>query len=115
MVPPPQALLQPADRRTRHAAIGILVPPWAYKALTYPGKVLKHAKHRIRISVEPSPHGEDRTLNRPIVLADRAVLPIPIVMLMHQPRFDEGRCSIQAIEPHGFPPITDANRIRWPC
>ena len=86
MIPPAQRLLQETDLWARQREMRIGVCPWSDQALARHRQVLEQTRDGVGIAVGPAADREDRTLDRSVVLADRAVLPIVVAPLVPCPK-----------------------------
>src|SRR6185312_154955 len=91
LVPPAQALLQEADLRAGAGEVRVLVRPRADQALGRRFQVGEQAGDGVGVGVGPAADGVGGGLDRAIVLADRAMLPIIVAQLVLQPGREEGR------------------------
>src|SRR5262249_27662579 len=72
---------------------------------------LKQAWDCILIGIGPAADGIYRALDRRVILADRSVLPIGVTSLVLQPKFEEQRHVLEALQPHRPPAIADQHRV----
>ena len=70
--------------------------------------------HRVRVPVREAAHRIHRALDRGIVLADGAVLPVAVAALVPEPRLDVGRRPLQAVEPGLAPAVPEEPRVGRP-
>ena len=108
-----EALLQKADRWARHALFGVGVVPRPDEALGRPAIALEEAQDRIAVGVRPTAHHVHRTGDGREILVDRALLPELVAALVGDPRLDERRRALHAVEPHVPPRLADDGRVRW--
>ncbi len=66
----------------------------------------------IRDRVVPAAHGEDGGPDRPVVLADAAVLPVRVPGLVREPGVHERFHGLQAPQPRRPPLVADVLRVR---
>ena len=111
MVPPAQHLLQEADLRPGPREMRIGMRPRSDQPLARRRQMLEQARDGIGVAVGPAADRIDRTLDRGVVLAHRAVPPIGVAMRMLQPALEEQRQPAQPLEPQRPPAVADQRGI----
>ncbi len=111
MIPPPQRLLQEADLRTGERDMRIGMRPGPDETLARHRQVFEQTRDRIGVAVGPAADREDRTLDRAVILAHRAVLPVVVAPLMPQPGRQEQGKILQPLQPHRPPAIADERGV----
>src|SRR6516162_11366749 len=91
MVPPAQHLLEESDLRAGQREVGITVRPRPDQALARYGESLEQPRDCVLVGIGPAADGIDRALDRLVVLAYRAVLPVRIAPLVLKPQLEEQR------------------------
>ncbi len=91
--------------------VRVEVPPRADQALPRPLVAGQEAQDRVRVAVGPAADHVDRAADRAVVLADRALLPELVAALVREPRLDEGRRLLEALEPLLAPALPDHSRV----
>src|SRR5215831_11435757 len=86
--------------------------PGPDEALARYGQSLEKAGNCILVGIGPAADGVHGTLDRRVILAYRSVLPISIMSLVLQPKFQEQRYVRQALQPHRPPGIAPQGRDR---
>ena len=114
VVPPAQALLQIADRRPRDGLVPVLVPPRADEPEARHPEVREQPGDGVGVAVHPAAGGEDRALDRGVVLVDRAVLPVAVAALVGEPDGERQRELVQPLLPLPAPVGAGDLRIRRP-
>src|SRR6202012_4396418 len=77
-------------------------------------QALEQAKHGVFIGVHPSADGVDRTLDAPVILDHRAMLPEFVPKRMIEPVIDVELHCVQSLEPGLSPFFAPGNiRVRW--
>ena len=111
VVPPAHALLEEADARPGKRVVGERVRPRADEALARNGESFKHPRHRVRVAVDPAADRVDGDVDRGVVLADRAVLPVGVAPLVPEPGLDPVIRTFEPFEPGLVPPVAVEPRI----
>src|SRR5271166_882132 len=91
--------------------MAIRMCPGSDEALAWHRQVREQARDRIGISIGPAAHRVNRTLDRTVILAHRAVFPISVAPLVPHPRLEEQRQIVQTLQPNRAPSITDQDGI----
>ncbi len=114
VVPPPQRLLEEPDRRTRRQpAVGVLVRPWTNQPADPVGGQAGHQpQHRVPVRVVPAADREDGRADRPVVLADAAVPPVPVPGAVRRPGVDQRLHGLQPGQPLRAPAVAGVQRVR---
>src|SRR5262245_5385979 len=89
----------------------IAVRPRPDETLARRCQSLKKPWNCILIGIGPAADGIHRALDRRVILADRSVLPISVTSLVLQPKFEEQRHVLEALQPHRPPAIADEHRV----
>ena len=99
MVEPADGLLQETDRGAgpRHMRPGM--GPGPDQRLLRPWQVLHQGQDRFRVIVLPAADRVDGAADAPVILADRARLPIGVAALMREPGLDRHRHLLEPLEP----------------
>src|SRR5260370_6831764 len=101
MTPPPQRFLQEAIGGSGCTAIkSELMSGRTDDADCRNAQIRQHARDGVGIAIEPPADGEYRTLDRAVVLVDRAVFPISVAGGVHHPSSRGGLDGL-----HPFLPI----------
>ena len=107
LVEPAQALLQEADRRAGLAVLREGVRPRADEALARAGQALDQPRDRVAVAVGPAADRVHRDVDRLVVLAHRALAPVGVAALVGEPRLDERRRVLDALQPRLAPAVAD--------
>ena len=111
VVPPAQRLLQEADRRIGNREVRILVHPRPQQRLLGAGEVLHHPRDRIDVRIPPAADHVDRRFDIGVALADRAMLPVVVPVLVVQPGFRQQRHVVEPVLPHLAPAFAHQRRV----
>src|SRR4029450_9624000 len=76
VVEPPDALLEEPDARSREGIVRKRMRPRPDEPFPRHGKTFEQTRHGVRVAVDESADRVDGTLDRTVVLADRAGLPV---------------------------------------
>src|SRR5215467_10175623 len=87
--------------------------PWADETFTRDLEPSQQPRNRVAVSIGPTADGIDWASDGAIVLANRAVLPVLIPMLMFEPNLGKEYRVFETVAPHDAPPLADYLRIRW--
>src|SRR5262249_55773321 len=113
IIPPPQHLLQEADLRAGTRKMRIPVGPRPDETLARYAQPPEQAWNCIRVGIGPAADGVHGALDRSVILADRSVLPIRVTSLVLQPKLEEQRHVLEALQPHRPPAIADEHWVGW--
>src|SRR6266568_7113832 len=111
IVPPTQHFLQEADLRAGTCKMRIPMCPRPDETLARHRQSLEKAWNCILIAIGPATDGVHRALDRLVILAYRSMLPIGITSLVLQPKLEEQRYALQALQPHRPPAIADKHWV----
>src|SRR5215813_14677484 len=111
IIPPPQHLLQEADLRAGTRKMRIAVRPRPDETLARYAQPLEQAWNCILVGIGPAADGVYGALDRRVILADRSALPIRVTSLVLQPKLEEQRHVLEALQPHRPPAIADECRV----
>ena len=95
-------------------AVRVLVRPGPDES-PYPvvRQVFHEPQHGVAVGVVPAADGQDRRVDRRVVLADAAVPPVVVALLVCQPGVQERVERFEALAPHRQPAVLpDARRVR---
>ena len=104
VIPPAKTFLEESDLRTGQSTHRIFVSPGADQSFSGTVQSFQHSWNRIAVWIRPTSNGKHRTFYFGKILADRAMFPKRVPILMFEPGFDVGRCMIHPFEPL-FPPF----------
>src|SRR5262245_12103801 len=107
IIPPTQHFLQETDLRAGKCEVRIPVRPRPDETLARCRQSIQETWNGTLVPTRPATDGVHRTLDRIVILAYRSMRPVRITSLVLQPRFEEQRYVLQALQPHRPPTIAD--------